>query len=98
MGILWKRLNEPGKYWRHVYKVCPACHSRLRRSNRLTRVFLQGLIVLEYIILNGSDQVALAARENIFAIQTLKDFRMIDSDDRDQGQHGMRPHFPCLHA
>lgn len=50
---------------------------------------LQGLIVLEYIILNGSEQVAHAARENIFAIQTLKDFRMIDTDDRDQGQHGV---------
>lgn len=50
---------------------------------------LQGLIVLEYIILNGSEQVASAARENIFAIQTLKDFRMIDTDDRDQGQHGV---------
>jgi hypothetical protein len=45
--------------------------------------------VLEYIILNGAEQVAYAARENIFAIQTLKDFRMIDSDDKDQGQHGM---------
>lgn len=22
MGMLWKRLNDHGKNWRHVYKVC----------------------------------------------------------------------------
>lgn len=22
MSVIWKRINDPGKYWRHVYKVC----------------------------------------------------------------------------
>ncbi|KNC80818.1 hypothetical protein SARC_06831 [Sphaeroforma arctica JP610] len=66
MGMLWKRLNEPGKYWRHVYK---------------------GLILLDYIIKVGSEKVVKSSRENIFAIQTLKDFQMIDKDGRDQGQN-----------
>eukprot|EP01134_Creolimax_fragrantissima_P005664 CFRG5664T1 len=64
MGMLWKRLNEPGKYWRHVYK---------------------GLILLDYIVKVGSEKVVKSSRENIFAIQTLKDFQMIDKDGRDQG-------------
>lgn len=25
MGMVWKRLNDSGKNWRHVYKVCFSC-------------------------------------------------------------------------
>lgn len=64
MSMLWKRLNDHGKNWRHVYK---------------------SLTVLEYIIKTGSDRVAQQCRENLFAIQTLKDFQFIDKDGKDQG-------------
>lgn len=64
MSMLWKRLNDHGKNWRHVYK---------------------SLTVLDYIIKTGSDRVAQQCRENLFAIQTLKDFQFIDKDGKDQG-------------
>ncbi|EDV19543.1 uncharacterized protein TRIADDRAFT_33326 [Trichoplax adhaerens] len=64
MDIVWKRLNDHGKNWRHVYKA---------------------LTLLEYIIKTGSDRVTQNCRENIFAIQTLKDFQFIDKDNKDQG-------------
>eukprot|EP00124_Ichthyophonus_hoferi_P001291 Ihof_evm7s63 gene=Ihof_evmTU7s63 len=66
MNMIWKRLNEPGKYWRHVYKA---------------------LVLLEYVIKVGSDQVTAAAQDNILAIQTLKDFQHIDEMNKDQGQN-----------
>lgn len=66
MGMLWKRLNDHGKNWRHVYKA---------------------LVVLDYIIKTGSERVAQQCRENIFAIQTLKDFQFIDKDGKDQGMN-----------
>ena len=66
MSMLWKRLNDHGKNWRHVYK---------------------SLVVLEYIIKTGSERVAQQCRENIFAIQTLKDFQFIDKDGKDQGMN-----------
>ncbi|XP_041474573.1 epsin-2-like [Lytechinus variegatus] len=64
MSMIWRRLNDHGKNWRHVYK---------------------SLVLLEYIIKTGSERVAQQCRENIFAIQTLKDFEFIDKDGKDTG-------------
>ncbi|XP_035261033.1 epsin-2-like [Anguilla anguilla] len=64
MSMIWRRLNDHGKNWRHVYKA---------------------LTLLDYLIKTGSERVALQCRENIFAIQTLKDFQHIDRDGKDQG-------------
>lgn len=64
MQIIWKRLNDHGKNWRHVYKA---------------------LVLLEYLIKTGSEKVAQQCRDNLFAIQTLKDFQYME-DNKDQGQ------------
>ncbi|XP_021093155.1 epsin-2-like isoform X2 [Heterocephalus glaber] len=40
--------------------------------------------VLDYLITAGSERVAQQCRENIFAMQTLKDFQYIDCDGKDQ--------------
>ncbi|KAI1716954.1 ENTH domain-containing protein [Ditylenchus destructor] len=63
MSMLWKRLNDHGKNWRHVYK---------------------SLVLLDYLIKCGSEKVAQQCRENIYSIETLKDFQHIE-DNRDQG-------------
>lgn len=66
MGMIWKRLNDHEKNWRHVYK---------------------SLVVLDYIIKTGTERVAQQCRENLYAIQTLKDFQFIDKDGKDQGMN-----------
>ncbi|XP_051996044.1 epsin-3-like isoform X2 [Xyrauchen texanus] len=66
MGIIWKRLNDHGKNWRHVYKA---------------------LTLLDYLIKTGSERVAQQCKENIYAIQTLRDFQYIDKDGQDQGMN-----------
>ncbi|KAK0094523.1 hypothetical protein PV326_010678 [Microctonus aethiopoides] len=63
MQMLWKRLNDHGKNWRHVYKA---------------------LVLLEYLIKTGSEKVAQQCKENIYAIQTLKDFQHMEGP-KDQG-------------
>ena len=63
MVMLWKRLNDHGKNWRHVYK---------------------SLVLLDYLIKCGNEKVAQQCRENIYSIETLKDFQHIE-DNRDQG-------------
>ncbi|XP_040101632.1 epsin-3 isoform X2 [Oryx dammah] len=64
MGMLWRRLNDSGKNWRHVYKA---------------------LMLLDYLLKTGSERVAQQCRENLYTIQTLKDFQYIDRDGKDQG-------------
>jgi len=63
MQMIWKRVNDSGKNWRHVYKA---------------------LVLLEYLIKTGSEKVAAQCKENLFSIQTLKDFQFID-ENKDQG-------------
>ncbi|KAF6032556.1 EPN2 [Bugula neritina] len=63
MQMIWRRLNDHGKNWRHVYK---------------------SLTLLEYIMKTGSEKVAQQCKENIFAIQTLKDFQHLE-DNKDLG-------------
>ncbi|XP_037934027.1 epsin-1 isoform X4 [Teleopsis dalmanni] len=65
MQMIWKRLNDHGKNWRHVYKA---------------------LILLEYLIKTGTEKVAQQCKENIFAIQTLREFTYFE-EGKDQGTH-----------
>ncbi|GFS37356.1 epsin-2 [Nephila pilipes] len=63
MQVVWKRLNDHGKNWKHVYKA---------------------LVLLDYLIKTGSEKVTQQCRENLFAIQTLKDFQYVE-EGKDQG-------------
>lgn len=45
----------------------------------------QALQLLEYLIINGSDRVIDEARENIFSIRTLRNFRYVDEKGKDHG-------------
>lgn len=45
---------------------------------------LQAMTLMEYLIKTGSERVAQQCRENIYAVQTLKDFQYIDRDGKDQ--------------
>uniref|UniRef100_A0A6G1S5P7 Epsin-2 n=1 Tax=Aceria tosichella TaxID=561515 RepID=A0A6G1S5P7_9ACAR len=63
MQMIWKRLNDHGKNWRHVFK---------------------SLVLLEYLIKTGNEKVAQQCIENIFAIQTLKDFQYVE-ENKDHG-------------
>lgn len=63
MQIIWKRLNDNGKKWRHVYK---------------------SLLLLDYLVRAGSENVVRACRENIYTIQTLRDFQFVE-EGKDYG-------------
>lgn len=65
MSMIWKRTNDHGKNWRHVYKA---------------------LLLLEYLIKTGSEKVAQQCKENIYAVQTLKEFQYME-EGKDQGTH-----------
>ncbi|KAG5842503.1 hypothetical protein ANANG_G00178320 [Anguilla anguilla] len=64
MTMVWKRLNDSGKNWRHVYKA---------------------MTLLDYLLKTGSDRVAQQCNENIYVLQTLREFQFIDRDGKDQG-------------
>lgn len=69
MHVIWKRINDTGKNWRHVYKA---------------------LIVLEYLVANGSERVINEIKDHSYQILTLSNFQYIDSSGRDQGNNVRR--------
>ena len=48
----------------------------------------QSLTVLEYLIKAGSERVTQQCKDNLFSIQTLKDFQFMDKEGKDQGVNG----------
>lgn len=64
MNMLWQRMNDQGKNWRHVYK---------------------SLMLLDYLIKNGSKEVIQFCAEGFDDLYILEDFRHIDETGRDQG-------------
>ena len=51
--MLDKRLNDKGKYWKHILKA---------------------LIVLKFLVINGSEMCVTWCKENIYLIKTLREF------------------------
>ena len=93
MNAIWKRLDEPGKHWRHVYKVRVVTSSSsflLRAKYHIVVHCDQALILLEYLIKNGSEGVAAEAKVHLLQIKTLKEFQYFDEDRKDCGQSGSR--------
>ncbi|TRM66582.1 hypothetical protein BD626DRAFT_425996 [Schizophyllum amplum] len=62
--ILYKRLNDKGKNWRHVFK---------------------SLTVLDYLLRQGSQNVVMYFRDNMYIIKTLREFQYVDEEGKDQG-------------
>lgn len=80
--MLDKRLNDKGKNWRHVFKV----RHMLREEYSTDRFKLtQSLTVLDYCLHQGSENVVIYFRDNVYIIKTLKEFQYIDEDGKDQG-------------
>jgi len=57
-----KRLNDKGKNWRHVFKVC---------SLRLREIVLTGqsLTLLDYCLHAGSENVVVYFKDNIYIVK-----------------------------
>lgn len=86
--MLDRRLNDKGKNWRHVFKVKKNWTFRERKKKREIKLLFcptQALLVLDYCLHVGSENVVLYAKENIYVVRTLKEFQHIDDSGKDVG-------------
>ncbi|XP_014855927.1 PREDICTED: epsin-3 isoform X7 [Poecilia mexicana] len=60
---------------------------RLNDHGKNWRHVYKALTLLDYLVKAGSERVVKSCRDNIYTIQTLKDFQYIDRDGHDQGIH-----------
>ena len=47
--------------------------------------YIQALLVLNYLILNGSERVVTSAREHIYDMKPLEEYQFSDEHGKDQG-------------
>lgn len=70
---------------REFTEIMDMLDKRLNDSGKNWRHVYKALIVLDYLLHCGSEQVVAYTRENIHIIKTLKEFQYIDDNGRDQG-------------
>ncbi|CAK5272210.1 unnamed protein product [Mycena citricolor] len=81
MEMLDKRLNDKGKNWRHVFKV----RKFTEKMMGVDRHPLQSLTLLDYLLHQGSENVIIYFKDNLYVIKTLKEFQFVDEEGKDQG-------------
>lgn len=64
-----------GMLWRRMFS---------ESKNNYRRIY-KALIVLNYLLRNGSDRVVNGAREHVYELRTLENFQFVDEMGKDQG-------------
>ncbi|KAF8570518.1 hypothetical protein P879_00825 [Paragonimus westermani] len=65
--------------------MCTLWNRLHTESSRSWRRVYKSLILLDYLLKNGSEQVAAGAREHIYDLRTLESFQYVDENGKDQG-------------
>ncbi|KAI7850856.1 hypothetical protein BDC45DRAFT_517309 [Circinella umbellata] len=61
---------------------------RLNDKGKNWRHVFKALLLLDYCLHVGSENVVLYAKENVYVIKTLKEFQHVDDNGRDVGANG----------
>jgi len=88
--LVYKRLTEESKNWRIVFKVCLRylCIRHCDCRSQLTVCESQSLVLLEHMLRVGSDRVIQEARDRIYSVRSLQDFRA-QEEMQDRGSGGV---------
>ncbi|KAI0801523.1 hypothetical protein C8Q74DRAFT_498496 [Fomes fomentarius] len=66
-------------------EIMEVIDKRLNDKGKNWRHVFKSLVVLDYLLHSGSENVILYCRENLYEIKTLREFQYIDDDGHDQG-------------
>lgn len=58
------------------------------KFNSIFVTFLQALLLLDYCLHVGSENVVLYAKENAYVVKTLKEFQHVEENGKDVGANG----------
>ncbi|KAF8388910.1 hypothetical protein HHK36_025591 [Tetracentron sinense] len=81
MNVLWTRLIDTGRDWRHVYKVALLFLS----FSMLSISSNQALAVVEYLVANRSERAIDDIIEHTFQISSLSGFEYVEPNGKDMG-------------
>ncbi|KAI8804440.1 hypothetical protein BJ742DRAFT_450794 [Cladochytrium replicatum] len=81
MADIAVRTEDP----RLFMEIMEILDKRLNDNGKQWRHVYKSLILLDFLLHYGSDNVVNYAKENLYIVKTLKEFQYIDEDGRDQG-------------
>ena len=59
-------------------------------------VMLQSLLLLSYLVRNGSERVVSSSRDHLYDLKALEDYQFRDENNRDQGINGRSSEYVSL--
>ncbi|KAG7160931.1 telomere length regulation protein TEL2-like [Homarus americanus] len=81
-----QELAQSTFYYEQFPEVMGMLWKRMLQDNRTAwRRTYKSLLLLNYLVRNGSERVVTSAREHIYDLRTLENFKYIDEQGKDQG-------------
>ncbi|XP_050299497.1 uncharacterized protein LOC126738285 [Anthonomus grandis grandis] len=84
-GALMQELAHATFTYEHFSEVMSMLWKRMLEDDKQWRRTYKSLLVLSYLIKNGSEQVVVSARDHIYHLRNLENYTFIDSSGKDQG-------------
>nr|XP_053637001.1 clathrin interactor 1-like isoform X1 [Cherax quadricarinatus] len=85
-GPQMQELAQSTFYYEQFPEVMGMLWKRMLQDNRTAwRRTYKSLLLLNYLVRNGSERVVTSAREHIYDLRTLENFKYIDEHGKDQG-------------
>ena len=96
MGMLWKRMLQDNRQGKTTCVVTTWKLSKTRVMPIRNHVFFdffranwrrtyKSLLLLDYLLKNGSERVVTSAREHVYDLRTLENYSFVDENGKDQG-------------
>ncbi|TDL23368.1 ENTH-domain-containing protein [Rickenella mellea] len=83
-----KQMNELAQMSYHqqdFVEIMEMLDKRLNDKGKNWRHVYKALVVLDYLLHSGSENVVIYFKENIYIIKTLKEFQYVDDHEKDEG-------------
>lgn len=92
MPTVYRRFTEKeSKQWRQIYKVREKEEESDNEKYIINTLWIfQALVLLEYLIKNGSERVVDDARSHVSMIKVMRNFYYIDDKGKDEGLNGKK--------
>lgn len=87
MGRGWV-LMRCGERSTDFFEIMDMLDKRLNDKGKNWRHVLKALKVLDYCLHEGSENVVVWAKDNVYIVKTLREFQYVDEEGRDQGLNG----------
>ncbi|XP_069985157.1 telomere length regulation protein TEL2 homolog isoform X1 [Penaeus vannamei] len=87
-GPQMQELAQSTFYYEQFPEVMGMLWKRMLQDNRAAwRRTYKSLLLLNYLVRNGSERVVTSAREHIYDLRTLENYKFIDEHGKDQGMN-----------